>query len=329
MPASQSRRALLAMPAILGLARAAHAEDWRPTQTVRVVVPTAAAGTTDVMARLLGPALTSRWGQPVVVDNRPGAGGIIGTMEVVRAAPDGHTFLMGNLGAQSILYALARNLPYKPEDLIPIANMIDGPGVLVVNPSMRVNTVAEFAALLRANPDRYSYGTPGIGSSPHLAGVWFGQLTGTRSTAVHYRGAGPAQADLFAGNIAYIFDALVNEVEAIRSGRVRALAVTGTERWPLLPEIPTVRESLPELAGFSYGSWVGLFAPRNTPEAIARSANAGAQRLLETEDARARFLGMGGLPRPGTPADFAAFVRAETAKWGEVIRREGLQVDLS
>ena len=330
MHATLSRRAAMLAPMLSAFAVApgALAAGWRPTRPVRIVVPSTAGGTTDVMARLLAQHLTPRWGQPVVVDNRGGAGGTIGTLEVVRAAPDGHTLLMGNVGPQSIAYALARNLQYGPEDLVPISNMIQGPNVLVVNPSVPATTVPEFVAHLRRNPDRLSYGTPGVGQTPHLAGVWFNQLAGTRSVPVHYRGSGPAHSDLFAGVIEYIFDALVNQVEPIRAGRVRPLAVTGTERWPLLPELPALRETMPEFASFTVTSWVGLFAPKGTPDAVVRSVNAEIRDLLQAEGTRPRFMAMGGLPSYGTPEQFAAFVRRETEKWAQVIRREGLQVDL-
>ncbi|MDB5370540.1 MAG: C4-dicarboxylate transporter [Roseomonas sp.] len=324
------RRATLALPALLLATRHARAQsEWKPSHSVRLVVPTTAGGTTDVMARLLAQYLQPIWGQPVVVDNRAGAGGVIGTLEAVRAAPDGHTFLMGNVGAQSIVYSLVPNLPYTPGDLVPVHGMISGPNALVVHPSLPVRNVVEFVQYLRANPDKLSYGTPGVGQTPHLVGVWFNQILGTRSTPVHYRGSGPAAADLFGGTIQYMFDALVNASEPARTGRIRLLATSGEERYPTLPDVPTVHESMPELAAFTTASWVGLFAPKNTPPAAIRSITTHTMALLAEPGSRQRFLDLGGVPLTLPPEEYAAFVQAETAKWTQVIQREGLKIDLA
>jgi tripartite-type tricarboxylate transporter receptor subunit TctC len=293
-----------------------------------MVVPTAAAGANDVMARLAAQFLTPRLGQPVVVENKAGAGGTIGTMDVLRSPPDGHTLLMGNIGAQAIAYSLARNMPYGPDDLMPITNMFATPHVLVVHPSVPATTVPQFVALLRANPEKFSYGTPGIGQSPHLAAVWFNQLAGTQTVPVHYRGTAPANTDLLAGNIHFVFDLIANHVDSIRSGRLRALAVTGETRSPLMPELPAMRETMPEFANFSTGSWIGLFAPKGTPEAVIATLNAEMKDLLAAPETVQRFLALGGQPAYGTPEQFGVFLARERSKWGEVIRREGLQVDL-
>jgi tripartite-type tricarboxylate transporter receptor subunit TctC len=265
----------------------------------------------------------------VVVENKAGAGGTIGTMEVLRAVPDGHTLLMGNIGAQAIAYSLARNMPYTPDDLLPITNMFTSPHVLVVNPALPAANLVEFVALLRENPDKYSYGTPGIGQSPHLAALWFNQVARTRTVAVHYRGTAPASVDLYNGTIHFIFDLVSNQQEAIRAGRVRAIAVTSPQRSRLMPDMPTMREAMPDFASFATGSWIGLLAPKGTPDPVIRTLNAEMKELLTGPDAAARFLALGGDPDYGTPEQFGAFLRAEIAKWGEVVRREGLQVDLT
>lgn len=331
MPAKLTRRAagLTGLATMLPLPGRAQGAPWRPNRAVRMVVPTAAAGANDVMARLAAQFLAPRLGQPVVVDNKAGAGGTIGTMDVLRSPADGHTLLMGNIGAQSIAYSLARNMPYAPGDLVPVSNMFATPHVLVVHPSLPAQSVREFVARLRENPEKFTYGTPGIGQSPHLAAVWFNQAAGTRTVPVHYRGTAPANTDLLAGNIHFVFDLIANHVDAIRTGRLRALAVTGEERSPLLPELPTMRESMPEFAGFSTGSWIGLFVPKGTPEPVIATLNAEMKDLLASPEIAQRFLGLGGAPAYGTPAEFAAFVQREIAKWSEVIRREGLQVDLT
>jgi tripartite-type tricarboxylate transporter receptor subunit TctC len=301
---------------------------WRPTQPIRIVVPAAAGGTTDIMGRLLAPFLQERWGQPAVVDNRSGAGGTLGTAEVVRAKPDGHTVLIGNVGPQAIAYSLFRGLSYRPEQLLPVSNMIRGPNVLVVHPSVPVRSVPDFVRYVRDNPGRLNYGTAGPGQSPHLSGVWFHQLTGTRATAVHYRGAGPAMLGLVAGDVQFMFDNLTSAVEQIRAGRVRALGVTSADRNPQLPDLPAIRETMPELAPYDVITWFGAFLPAGTPEPAVIALNQEIKALLELPATRQRFAEMGGVPAYGTPAEYAAFVAAETEKWGTVLRREGLQMDI-
>lgn len=331
MPKRLSRRAAFGLALLPAIARRAVAQtaDWRPSRPVRIVVPTAAGGANDVLARIYGHFISPRLGQPVVVDTKGGAGGTIGTMDALRSPPDGHTLLMGNVGAQSIAYSLARNMPYTPDDLVPISNMFLSGHVLVIHPSLRANSVRELVALLRENPDRHSYGSPGIGSSPHLAAVWFNQAAGTRVIPVHYRGSAPAGVDFLAGNTQIYFDVLSNQLEAIRAGRVRALAVTSAVRNPLMPELPTMMETMPEFAQFTTGTWIGLLAPRGTPDVVIRTLNLEMRDLLRSAEGTARITAMGGHPDYNTPEEFGAFIRREIAKWGEVIRREGLQVDLT
>ncbi|MBW6399856.1 tripartite tricarboxylate transporter substrate binding protein [Roseomonas sp. HJA6] len=320
-----SRRAALSLPALLPTA--AIAETWRPGQPVRIIVPAAPGGTTDIMARLLGQYLQSRWGTPVVVDNRSGAGGTIGTMEAVRATPDGRTMLMGNIGPQAIAYSLFRNLQYRPDSLVAVANVIRGPNVLVVNPSVPAQTVPEFVAWLKREDGRAAYGTSGLGQSPHLSAVWFTQLTETKAEAVHFRGAGPMLIDLVGGNVQFAFDNLTSSMEHIRAGRLRALGVTSADRSPELPDLPAIRETMPALAPYDVSTWFGLFMPTGVPADAVNGVNAEVQTMLGLPETRTRFAQMGGVPAPGSPEDFANFVRSEIQKWGVVIRREGLQMD--
>ncbi|CAH0215878.1 tripartite tricarboxylate transporter substrate binding protein [Roseomonas sp. CECT 9278] len=320
-----TRRAAIALP--LAIPATAFAQDWRPGQQARIVVPAAPGGTTDVMARLIAAFLQTRWGSPVVVENRSGGGGTIGTMEVVRAAADGRHMLMGNIGPQAIGYSLFRNLQYRPDSLVPVANVIRGPNVLVLHPSVPARTVPEFVAWLKAQGNRASYGTSGMGQSPHVSGVWFNQLAGTQAEAVHFRGAGPLLIDLLAGNVQFAFDNLTSSIDHIRGGRLRGLGVTSADRSPQLPDLPAIRETMPELASYDVSTWFGLFMPAAAPADAVRTVNAEIQAMLGAPDTQARFAQMGGVPAPGSPQDFAAFVRAETAKWAEVIRREGLQMD--
>jgi tripartite-type tricarboxylate transporter receptor subunit TctC len=321
-----SRRHALALPAIFAV-RNAVAQTWKPLPQTRIIVPAAPGGTTDIMGRLLAAHLQQRHGVPVVAENRSGAGGLIGTMEVVRAAPDGQTILTGNIGPQAIAYSLFRNMQYRPESLTPVSNMIHGPNVLVVHPSIPANTVPEFVDHLRRNAGRLSYGSPGVGQSPHLSGVWFAQLTGTESIHVPFRGAGPAMVELVAGNIHFMFDNLTTAIQQIRAGKVKALGVTSAERNPQLPDLPALRETMPELAQYDVSTWFGMFLPANPPPAVLEGLNLEIKAMIEQPGMAARFAEMGGVPAYGSPAAFKAFVEAEIAKWRTVIQREGLQLD--
>ncbi|GGJ39735.1 Bug family tripartite tricarboxylate transporter substrate binding protein [Neoroseomonas lacus] len=321
-----NRRAVLAAP-FVALPALARAQAWRPPGQTRIVVPAAAGGTTDIMARLIAQFLQARWGTPVVVDNRAGAGGTIGTLEVVRARPDGTTLLLGNIGPQAIGYSLFRNLPYRADQLAPIAGTIRGPNVLVVHPSVQANSVAELAALLRARPGEIPYASTGVGQSTHLSPVWMLQLMNAQAIHVPFRGSAPAQVEILAGNVTFLIDNLTGIISHIQSGGVRALAVTSAERHPLLPDVPAMRETMPELASYDVNTWFGLFGPAAMPPEAVMTLNAEVMALLALPETERRFHELGGVPMIGTPEQFAAFVRSETTKWAEVIHKEGLQLD--
>ena len=327
MPTITRRAALAGALASPALARAQGAE-WRPAQPLRIVVPAAPGGTADISARLLAPYLQSHFGQNCVVENRSGAGGTIGTAEAARAAPDGHTMLLGKIGPQAIGHTLFRNLPYGRDSLLPVAGTVRGPNVLVVHPSVPANTVPELVAHLKANPGKLSYGSPGVGQSPHLTGVWFNQATATEAIHVPFRGAGPAAMELVAGNIQYMWDNLTSGISQIRGGRVRALAASSADRNPQLPDVPAARETMPELAKFDVNTWFGIFLPAATPRPIAESLNAAMKAWHRTEEVQARWREMGGVSLYGSTTEFAAFVSNEVEKWGEVIRKEGLQLEV-
>lgn len=326
-----TRRSILAAPLALPpfAAGPARAQEWRPTQPMRMVVAAAPGGTTDIMGRLLATHLQARWGAPVVVENKGGGGGTIATLDVVRAAPDGHTLLTGNIGPQAIAYSLFRNLPYRPEQLQPVSNMIRGPNVLVIHPSIPARTVPEFVAHLRASSGRLTYGTAGVGQSPHLSAAWFHQLNGTSAQPAHYRGSAPAMLDLLAGNIQFMFDNLTTAIQHIRGERVRALAVTSAERSAQLPDLPALRETMPELRDYDVSTWFGIFAPAGIPRPALSAINLEMRELLGREETRRRFAEMGGVAAYGTPEEFSAFVQNEIEKWGAVVRREGVQIDVS
>lgn len=330
MPWTTRRAALALTLAAPWLARPnrAAAQPWRPTQPMRIVVPAAPGGTADISARLLAPYLQSTFGQNCLVENRSGGGGTIGTMEVVRAAPDGHTMLLGNIGPQSIAYSLFRNLQYGPDSLTPVAGLVRGPNVLVVHPSVPANTLPELVAHLKRNPGKLSYASPGVGQSPHLSGVWFSQATGTESIHVPYRGAGPAAMDLVAGNVQFMWNNLTSGIVQIQAGQVRALAVSSVERNPQLPDVPAARETMPELAGFDVNTWFGIFVPAATPRPVAEAINTAMRDWDGTAAVQQRWVELGGVSLHGSLEQFAAFVDTEIRKWGTVIRREGLQMEI-
>jgi tripartite-type tricarboxylate transporter receptor subunit TctC len=315
----------LTLPA-LAVANAARAQAWRPTHAVRIVVPAEPGGTTDIMARLMARHLQERWSQTVVVDNRSGGGGVIGSTEVARATPDGHTLLMGNIGPQSIAYSLYRNMPYGPQQFIPVSNVITAPNVLVVNPAVPARTVADFVAWLKANPGK-PYASSGTAQSPHLSAVWFLQLTGTQGTHVPYRGAAPALNGLMAGDTSFFFDNATTAMAFVRAGKLNALAFTSAERSPYEPGLPTLRETLPELGDYDVSTWVGVFVPAGTPRPAVDELNGRIKELLGQDDARKYFAQLVGLPAYGSPEQFAAFVAREIVKWRGVIEREGLKMD--
>ncbi|WP_248291610.1 Bug family tripartite tricarboxylate transporter substrate binding protein [Neoroseomonas marina] len=321
-----TRRAALAAP-MLALPFAARAQAWRPPGQTRIIVPAAAGGTTDIMARMLAQFLQPRWNMPVVVENRTGAGGTIGTLEMVRARPDGTTLLLGNIGPQAIAYSLFRNMPYRADQILPIAGTIAGPNVLVVNSNVPVRTVAELAAMLRARPGQVPYASTGVGQSTHLSPVLMLQLLNAEAIHVPHRGSAPAQIDLLGGNVTFMIDNLTGIMGHIQSGRVRALAVTSRERNAMLPDVPAMRETMPELANYEVNTWFGLFGPVGLPAEAVTSLNAEVEALVSLPETQRRFAELGGFAMHGNPEQFAAFVRSEITRWADVIRKEGLQVD--
>ncbi len=320
----------LALPAapLIGRPAAAQAA-WKPTQGVKIVVPAAPGGTTDIVGRMLASHLQAAWGQSCVVDNKSGAGGVIGSAEVAKSAPDGHTILMGNIGPQAIAYSLYRNMPYTQASLLPVSNVIDTPNVLVVHPSVPAKTVPEFVAWLKAQNGKASYASSGTGQSPHLSAAWFLQLTGTKAEHIPYRGAGPALQDLVAGVTQFFFDNLTTSIEFVRAGKLRALGLTSAQRNPLTPDLVPIRDTMPELKPFDVSAWFGVFLPANTPKPVLDSLNAQLKAFLEDAKTKERFSAMAGFPAYGTPEQFAAFVTAQIAQWKGVIDREGLKLDVN
>jgi tripartite-type tricarboxylate transporter receptor subunit TctC len=314
--------------AAAALPRAAHA-DWRPTEAVRIIVPAAPGGTTDVMGRLLGQHLQVAWGQSTVVENKSGGGGTIAMTDFVRQKPDGHTIMIGNPGPNAIAYSIFRNIAYKPDQLQPVSNMIRTSNIVSAHPSVPVKSVPELIAYLKKYPESFSYATSGVGQSPHLTAAWFLQLTGLKMTHVPFRGAGPALTAALGGQVQILFDNLFPSLPQIRAGKLTALATTMPERTPLSPDIPTLREGAPELAPFDVSSWFGVFLPGGAPRQVTDALNGEIKTLLARDDMKARIRDIGAIADYTTPEQYTKFVQAETAKFGEIIAREKLQMDVN
>jgi tripartite-type tricarboxylate transporter receptor subunit TctC len=317
--------AFSATAALPRLARAAG--DWRPTETIRVVVPAATGGSTDVMGRLLAQHLQAVWGKPAIVENRSGAGGTIGTAEVVRQKGDGHTILIGNPGPNAIAYSIFNNLTYSADQLQPVSNMIRIPNIVSAHPSVPIKSIAELIAYIKAHPDKLTYGSSGTGQSPHLTGAWFLQLTGLKMVHVPFRGAGPALQAALGGDIQILFDNLYPSLPQVQGGKLNALAVTTPEPSPAAPDIPTMRASAPELARFDVSSWFGVFLPKSAPAPVVAALNGEIKALLARDDFKKNIEGMGAQADYGTPQQFSDFVVAETVKFAAIIEKEGLQME--
>jgi tripartite-type tricarboxylate transporter receptor subunit TctC len=298
-----------------------------PAKPIRFVVPYPPGGPLDIMARGIGARLTENWGQPVVVDNRPGAGGNIGADFVAKSAPDGYTLLMGAVATHAINPSLYAKMPYDPvKDFAPVALVAVVPNVLVVHPSLAVRSVKELIELARAKPGYLNFASGSTGSTGHLAGELFKTLAGIDMVHIPYKGAAPAMQDLLAGQVQMMFDNLANSLPQVRAGKLRALAVTTTQRSPAVPELPTVSES--GLPGFDLSTWFGVMVPVGTPADILAQLNYGVVRALGSRELADRLAAMGAEPpADNTPERFAAFIRRESAKYARVVRDSGARVE--
>lgn len=319
------RRTLLLAAALAALPMAASAQGY-PSKPIRFVVPYPPGGPLDTISRLLGQKVAEGMNQPVIVENKPGAGGNIGADFVAKSLADGHTILMGAVATHAINPTLYAKIPYDPvRDFAPITQVASTPNVLVVNPSLPVASVAELITYAKANPGKLNFGSGSTGSAGHLAGELFNSLAGVKMAHIPYKGAAPAMQDLIGGQIHLMFDNLASSLTQVRAGRVKALAVTTARRSSLAPELPTVAES--GLAGFDISTWFGIFAPAGTPrEAVAR-LHSEFTRALAAPDVREKMLNMGAEPVGNTPAEFATFIRAEAEKYARVIKASGARVD--
>ena len=315
---------LVSCAALMAPALAPAQTDW-PAKPVRIVVPFAPGGTTDITARVIGEQLSQVFKQSFVIDNKAGAGGNVGATEVARAAPDGYTFLMGTPGTQAINQFLYPSMPYDTaKDLIPVSFVVRVPNVLLVHPGLGVRTIAEFVAKAKAQPGSMSYGSPGNGSTGHLSTELFKGRAGVFAVHIPYRGSGPMLLDLMAGQIQMAIDNLPSAIPHIRAGKLVALGVTSTTRNAQLPDVPTIASVLPDYAA---ESWFVLVAPAGTPAAIINRMSAEVDRILKKPEIIERFKGLGADPVGGTPEQLGQFIAAETKKWQQVVKDSGAKVD--
>lgn len=325
---SPARRALLAAMAVLcGAAvpaMSAIAAEAFPSRPIRLIVPFTPGGTTDILARLVAQKAGETLGQPMVVENRPGAGGNIGAEAAARSAADGYTLLMGTLGTQVTNQFIYPRMPYdSAKDFAPVTLVANSPNVLLVNSTLPANSIGELIALARREPGKINYASTSTGGSPHLSGELLSMMAGVRMQHVPYKGAAPAMTDLLAGQVNLMFDNLPSALAQIQGGKIKALAVTGAKRASVLPSVPTVRES--GLPDYEVNSWFGLLAPAGTPPERVRQLQQAVDKVLAMPDVRKRIQELGAEPGGEGSAAFAAQIKADTDKWARVIRSAGIK----
>ena len=305
------------------VALAVQAQGSYPVRAVKLVVPSSPGGGTDISARIIAPSLSQYLGQQVVVENRPGAGTMIGGEVVARAAPDGYTLLMG-ISTLAINPAIYKKVPYDAlKDFAPISQAVSLSNVLVVHPSLPPRNVREFIGFVKARPGQLDFASAGVGTSPHLSMELFLVMAKLKMLHVPYKGSGPGVTDLVAGHVLSMMPNMLSAKPHIQSGRLRALGVTGAQRAPGAETIPTIAEA--GLPGYEAVQWYGVLAPVRTPEAIVSKLHAGVVQALQKPDVRKRFMNDGALPVGSSPAEFAAYIRSETAKWSQVIKAAGIK----
>ncbi|MDA8522274.1 Bug family tripartite tricarboxylate transporter substrate binding protein [Acidovorax sp. NCPPB 4044] len=332
LPASRRRTFALGALALatLGTAtallpRTAAAQAY-PSKPVTIIVPFAAGGTTDILARVIAQGLGTELGQSVVVDNRAGAGGNIGGQVAARAPADGYTLFMGTVGTHAINAALYKKMPFDPiKDFAPLTRVANVPNLLVANPAQPYKSVQELIAYAKANPGQVNFGSSGSGSSIHLSGELFKSLAKVDMVHVPYKGSAPAVTDLLGNQIAIMFDNMPSAIQHVRSGKLRPLAVTTAKRSPELPDVPTIAEA--GVPGYEATSWFGMFAPAGTPAPVVARLNAAIVKVLAQPETKKKLAEQGAEAYGETPAQFADFIQKESVKWGKVVRESGASVD--
>jgi len=316
---------LLLVVILLCAATYATAQQY-PAKPIRIVVPFPAGGIADLFARVIGQKFSEAWGQPVVVDNRPGAGGNIGAEIVAKSPADGYTLVMGSIGTHSVNVSLFSKLAFDPvRDFAPVALVMEAEGLLVLHPSVPAKSVKELIALARARPGQVAYASAGHGTAGHLSGELFKSMAKVDMVHVPYKGNVPAITDLMAGQTSLLFATMPTVLPQVQAGRLKALAVTSSTRSPAAPELPTVAEAA--LPGYSVTNWIGLFAPAGSPRDIVSKLNGETIRIMQAPDIRKRLANEGAKFTAKTPEEFGAFVRSEIAKWAKVVKEAGIRVD--
>jgi len=311
--------------ALLMCALTGQAQDY-PSRPIRIIVPSTAGGSVDTLARTVGSNLSQRWGQQVVVDNRSGAGGVIGGEITAKAPPDGYTLIMATIAAMATNVSLAKKLPYDPvRDFAPITLVASQQIVLLVNPNVAARTTQELIQLAKAKPGQLTFASAGNGSGGHLSGELLKILAGIDLTHVPYKGIAPAIVDVISGQVTMTFASIISGTPHVKTGRLRALAVTGARRSPALPELPTMMEA--GVRGYESSTWYGLLAPKATSRAIVTKLNHEVVAIINLPEVKANLLAEGAEPVGNTPEQFGDFIKAEIAKWGKVIRTAGLRAE--
>jgi tripartite-type tricarboxylate transporter receptor subunit TctC len=329
-PASRRQFTFAALAAAASLAvgvpTGAAAQDAYPSKPITIIVPFAAGGTTDILARVVGEQLGKDLGQTVIIDNRAGAGGNIGGQAAARAAADGHTLFMGTVGTHAINASLYKKMPFDPsKDFAPITRVAMVPNLLVVNPQVPAKSVQELIAYGKANPGKLTFGSSGSGSSIHLSGELFKSMTQIDMLHVPYKGSAPAVTDLLGGQISMMFDNMPSALQHVKAGKLRALAVTSGKRSPELPDVPTIAEA--GVPGYEATSWFGLFAPAATPAAVIAKLNTAIVKVLADPAVKKKLSEQGAEPYSEKPEQFAAFIRTEATKWDKVVKASGASMD--
>jgi tripartite-type tricarboxylate transporter receptor subunit TctC len=311
---------------LASIASAAAPAEKYPNRPIRFLMPHPTGAGMDFVSRTVGQKLTESWGQQVIVDSRPGGGGIIGLQMAVNASPDGYTLIPSSIGPLAVNPSLHRSLPYDPlRDFAPITTLISALNILVVHPSLPAASVKELIALAKSKPGRLKYASSANGNTDHLAGELFKKLAGVDMIHIPYKGGGPAAVAIMSGEVDAIFAVYQNIMPQIKAGRLRVLGVATRDRWPTLPDVPTVAEA--GVPGFEVINWYGLLAPARTPREIVTLANREVVRILQMPDV-VKILGDNGMvPFPSTPEQFAAFLKSEIAKWAKVVKEANIQVD--
>ena len=314
-------KALLVAAALLAGSLPASAQPY-PNRPLRIVVPFPPGGGTDIGTRIVAQKLQEAWGQAVIVENKPGAAGIVGTELTAKSAPDGYTFMMGNIGTHAINVSLYKKLAYDPvRDFAPVSMVADLPLLLLVHPSVPANSVKELIALAKSQPGKLNFSSSGAGGSMHVAAELFKSMTGVDMVHIPYKGGAPAVADLLSGQVALSFSTVLETIQHVKAGKVRALAVTNDHRSIALPDLPTIAEA--GLPGYQSISWLALFAPAGTPKDIVNKVSAESVRILKLPDVKERLLAQGAEPIGSTPEQLAATLAADIAKYAKVIRESG------